>query len=73
VSLGLSRPECSEAEAEKRGLSPVACGESMLKDCAAAEKRGLSRADCNALGSGGRELFGSTCLQRRFWPICTNS
>jgi CHAT domain-containing protein/tetratricopeptide (TPR) repeat protein len=56
LSRGFQRPECSEAEASKRGMSRLQCGEVMLRDCTQADARGFSRADCDAI-AGRRDLF----------------
>ncbi len=50
---GLERPECTQAEAEKRGLSRIECGRVLAKECAdaATQGRGLARAEC----ANGRE------------------
>ena len=53
---GLGRAECIQAEADKRGLSPIDCGQALAKECEEAEKRGLARADCTTTQSP-RELF----------------
>ena len=53
---GLERVECTQAEAEKRGLSRADCGRIIAKECEEAEKRGLARADCTP-AEGSRELF----------------
>ena len=55
LTRGLQRPECTPAEADKRGLSRTECGSLAAKECEDAERRGLMRADCAAAGT--RELF----------------
>jgi CHAT domain-containing protein/tetratricopeptide (TPR) repeat protein len=54
---GLERLECTQAEAEKRGLSRVECGRLMAKQCAdaATQGRGLGRAECSNVHEN--ELF----------------
>jgi CHAT domain-containing protein len=52
--------ECTQAEADKRGLARVDCGQVVAQECEEAERRGLARADCApAQGTvqGVRELF----------------
>jgi CHAT domain-containing protein/tetratricopeptide (TPR) repeat protein len=53
---GLERLECTQAEADKRGLSRVECGNVLVKECQDAEKRGLARPDC-ATAQGRSGLF----------------
>jgi CHAT domain-containing protein len=48
--------ECTQIEADKRGLSRVECGQVLATECQEAEKRGLARSDC-ATGQAQRELF----------------
>jgi CHAT domain-containing protein/tetratricopeptide (TPR) repeat protein len=54
---GLERMECTQAEADKGGLSRNECGRIIAKECAEAgtQGRGLGRAECNQIG--GKELF----------------
>jgi tetratricopeptide (TPR) repeat protein/CHAT domain-containing protein len=53
---GLVRVDCTQAEADKRGLSRIECGRIVAKECEEAEKRGLARAGCTS-PEGRRELF----------------
>ncbi len=53
---GLERADCTQAEANKRGLARVECGRVVAKECEEAERRGLVRADCMP-AQGPRELF----------------
>jgi CHAT domain-containing protein/tetratricopeptide (TPR) repeat protein len=53
---GLQRKECTQAEADKRGLSRLECGRVVAKDCEEARMRGLARDDCTP-AQGPRELF----------------
>ena len=53
---GLRQGECTQAEADKRGLSPVVCGRVVAKECEEAAVRGLTRADCTA-AEDPRKLF----------------
>ncbi len=53
---GLERLECTQAEADKRGLARVECGRVVAKECEEAGMRGLARADC-APSKGPHELF----------------
>jgi len=54
---GLERRECTQAEADKRGLSRIECGRVLAKECdeAATQGRGLGRAEC--VKDGETELF----------------
>jgi tetratricopeptide (TPR) repeat protein/CHAT domain-containing protein len=51
---GLERVDCTQTEAERRGLSRHECGSMLARECEEADKRGLARADCS---TSGRELF----------------
>ena len=51
---GLERVECTQTEADKRGLSRRECGSILARECEEANKRGLARTDCT---TSGRELF----------------
>ena len=57
VARGLQRTECTQAEADKRGLSRMECGRVLAKECEEAKSRGLVRAECSLGPSGTRELF----------------
>jgi CHAT domain-containing protein/tetratricopeptide (TPR) repeat protein len=56
---GLGRVECTQVEADKRGLSRAECGLVLADECtqARAESRGLGRAECKQVVDAGRELF----------------
>ena len=41
LARGLQRAECTQAEADKRGLSRVECDRVLVKECEEAERRGL--------------------------------
>ena len=43
---GLERLECTQAEADKRGLARIKCGAVLAKECEEVIRRGLARADC---------------------------
>ncbi len=53
---GLVRAECTQAQANSRGLSRSACGRVVAKECEEASMRGLARDDCKPT-DGPRELF----------------
>jgi CHAT domain-containing protein/tetratricopeptide (TPR) repeat protein len=53
---GLQRTDCTQAEAEKRGLSRMECGRVIARECEEASMRGLARDDCMP-AEGQRELF----------------
>jgi CHAT domain-containing protein/Flp pilus assembly protein TadD len=53
---GLVRAECTQTEADKRGLSRLECGRVVAQECEEASMRGLARADCKP-AEGPRELF----------------
>jgi tetratricopeptide (TPR) repeat protein/CHAT domain-containing protein len=57
VRRGLVRTNCTPAEAEKRGLSRLACGEAVAKECEQAVQRGLARVDCNPSSDEAINLF----------------
>jgi tetratricopeptide (TPR) repeat protein len=56
---GLERVECTQAEADRRGLSRMQCDQVLAKQCAqaAAEGRGLVRVECNQVPESRRNLF----------------
>jgi CHAT domain len=53
---GVQRMECTQTEADKRGLSRTECGWVVAKECEEASMRGLAREDCMP-AEGARELF----------------
>jgi CHAT domain-containing protein len=56
---GLERVECTQAEADRRGLSRMQCDQVLAKECAqaAAEGHGLVRVECNQVPESRHELF----------------
>jgi hypothetical protein len=48
LSRGLQRVDCTQGDADKRGLSRPECGQVLAKECEEAEKRGV--------GAGGMHL-----------------
>jgi CHAT domain-containing protein/tetratricopeptide (TPR) repeat protein len=63
---GLERLECTQAEADKRGLSRVQCGRIVAKECAeaATQGRGLGRAECAQADQ--KELFDLALAQELY-------
>jgi CHAT domain-containing protein len=56
LQRGLERLEGTQAEADKRGLSRIECGQAVAKECEGTENRGLARTGCTTAQSR-RGLF----------------
>jgi CHAT domain-containing protein len=57
VRRGLVRADCTQAEAQKRGLTRIACGNVVAKECEQAAERGLVRAECSPNPEETSKLF----------------
>jgi CHAT domain-containing protein len=57
LSRGVFGDDCTQAEADKRGLSRAECSEVVAKECERATERGLARIECSSSPASAHQLF----------------